>query len=120
MTNAFVRNALLLRYSYQFITLYIYFCLDVFIHRKVQSNTPSSHAMEDVIEYNFSTEPSWIASAVEFTDTGLELDFRKLTTLCSNSKLPSRLCIVLEGPTDTSALEEEPALATSIQQHAGM
>ncbi|XP_067937144.1 uncharacterized protein [Watersipora subatra] len=53
--------------------------------------------MEDVIEYNFSTEPDWISDAIEFTDTGIELNFKKLNCLCGRGALPRRLCIILEG-----------------------
>lgn len=58
--------------------------------------------MEDVIEYNFTTQPQWISDAIEFTDVGIELNFKKLSAMCGQSKLPNRLCIILEGTQSTS------------------
>ena len=62
--------------------------------------------MEDVIEYNFITQPEWISDAIEFTETGIELNFKRLSSLCGQSKLPSRLCIILEGSQSMSIIPE--------------
>jgi len=52
--------------------------------------------MECVVEYGFSTTPSWIADAVIFTDNGLELNFARLQDLCGD-ELPKNITISLES-----------------------
>ena len=82
--------------------------------------------MEDVVEYDFTTDPEWISEAVDFTEVGLQLNFRKLSALCKLCKLPGRINITLisgspsknsdnSGATNTEEtrkgeLSEEPEL----------
>ena len=51
--------------------------------------------MEDLVEYDFTTDPEWISEAVDFTEVGLQLNFRKLSALCRLCKLPGRINITL-------------------------
>lgn len=55
--------------------------------------------MEDVIEYDFITDPEWISEAVDFTEVGLQLNFRKLSALCKLCTLPGRINITLTSGT---------------------
>lgn len=53
--------------------------------------------MEDVVEYDFSTDPEWVSEAIDFTEVGLELNFKKLSALCGRCKLPNKISILLAG-----------------------
>ena len=90
-------------------------------HTPLSTDVYLTGAMEDVIEYNFIAQPDWISEAIEFTDSGIELNFKKLSNLCGQSKLPSRLCIILEGSqsTNNSLSVEQATVQQTIGESSG-
>ena len=59
----------------------------------------SSDTTNGAVEWTFTTDPDWAADAVVHTQTGIELNFERLNTLCMAESLPPRISIdVLSFP----------------------
>ena len=62
----------------------------------------SSDTTNGTTEWTFTTDPDWAADAVVHTQTGIELNFARLNSLCISESLPPRISIdVLSFPAST-------------------
>lgn len=75
--------------------------LVIIFYSKICFRTHCLAVSMSTVEYCYSTDPEWASDAVVCTETGVELNFERLTRICNSGELPSRICIVLQSSPST-------------------